>query len=288
MTRGPSSAPMHCATARRAVGRDVANPAVAGKWMPSPRRRGGACAPRPYVCRRGFSSGLPIGNAAFKHCVKSIGVALVAPPRGGGGLGNIFGLPRGQRATGKLRCERRIKLAAKTAQHIDQIANLLHAGGKAGSFGVFALLLLALPFGPLCFAARIALGKLVGGQAVAERFGRNANALGAIGADETLGAVLVADHDMVANAHAALRASASASGSASHCRRVCGGIVLGQGSVRQTEEADDASGGKGGFCVHDATITPRIESVNTFFKIFLGGYLQSKTGDQGYFGEAAA
>ena len=52
MTLAPSSAPTRCATRRRAVGRAVANPAGAGKWMPSPRHRGGACAPRPYACRR--------------------------------------------------------------------------------------------------------------------------------------------------------------------------------------------------------------------------------------------
>jgi hypothetical protein len=55
MTRAPFSAPTHCATARRAVGRAAANPAGAGKWMPSPRRRGGACAPRPCAFLRGFS-----------------------------------------------------------------------------------------------------------------------------------------------------------------------------------------------------------------------------------------
>jgi len=58
MTRAPSSAPTRCATRRRAVGQAAANPAGVGKWMPSPRRRGGACAPRPYVCRRGFSLAL--------------------------------------------------------------------------------------------------------------------------------------------------------------------------------------------------------------------------------------
>jgi hypothetical protein len=58
MTLAPSAAPMRCATSRRAVGQAAANPAGAGKWMPSPRRRGGACAPRPYVCRRGISLAL--------------------------------------------------------------------------------------------------------------------------------------------------------------------------------------------------------------------------------------
>ena len=52
MTRAPSFAPTRCATRRRAVGQAASNPAGAGKWMPSPRRRGGACAPRPCVCRR--------------------------------------------------------------------------------------------------------------------------------------------------------------------------------------------------------------------------------------------
>jgi hypothetical protein len=54
MTLAPSAAPTRCGTARRAVGQAAANPSGAGRWMPSPRRRGGACAPRPYVCRRGL------------------------------------------------------------------------------------------------------------------------------------------------------------------------------------------------------------------------------------------
>ncbi len=58
MTPALSSAPTRCATRRRAVGQASANPAGAGKWMRSPRRRGGACAPRPCVCRRGFSLAL--------------------------------------------------------------------------------------------------------------------------------------------------------------------------------------------------------------------------------------
>jgi hypothetical protein len=58
MTLAPSSAPTRYATARRAVGQACANPAGAAKWMPSPRRRGGACAPRPCVCRRGISLAL--------------------------------------------------------------------------------------------------------------------------------------------------------------------------------------------------------------------------------------
>jgi len=53
MTRALSSAPTRCETAPRAVGQAVASPSGAGKWMPSPRRRGGACAPRPCVCHRG-------------------------------------------------------------------------------------------------------------------------------------------------------------------------------------------------------------------------------------------
>jgi hypothetical protein len=53
MTRAPFSAPTRCATRRRAVGQAAANPAGAGKWMRSPRRRGGACAPRPCACLRG-------------------------------------------------------------------------------------------------------------------------------------------------------------------------------------------------------------------------------------------
>lgn len=56
MNLAPSYAPTRCATPRRAVGQAASNPAGAGKWMPSPRRRGGACAPRPSVFHRGFSS----------------------------------------------------------------------------------------------------------------------------------------------------------------------------------------------------------------------------------------
>jgi len=58
MTLAPSSAPTRYATARRAVGQACANPAGAAKWMPSRRRRGEACAPRPCVCRRAVSQGL--------------------------------------------------------------------------------------------------------------------------------------------------------------------------------------------------------------------------------------
>ena len=52
MNLAPSYAPTRCAIFRHAVGQAVSNPAGAGKWMPSPRHRGGACAPRPHVCRR--------------------------------------------------------------------------------------------------------------------------------------------------------------------------------------------------------------------------------------------
>ncbi len=65
MTRAPFSAPTRYATPRRAVGQASANPAGAGKWMRSPRRRGGACAPRHCVCLRGFSQGLS-GNDRIK------------------------------------------------------------------------------------------------------------------------------------------------------------------------------------------------------------------------------
>lgn len=52
MNLAPFYAPTRCASPRHAVGQVASNPAGAGKWMPSPRHRGGACALRPVVCRR--------------------------------------------------------------------------------------------------------------------------------------------------------------------------------------------------------------------------------------------
>jgi hypothetical protein len=74
MNLAPSYAPTRCAIPRHAVGQAVSNPAGAGKWMPSPRHRGGACAPRPYVCRRASRSAPP---AKFDCCAN----ALVAVAR---------------------------------------------------------------------------------------------------------------------------------------------------------------------------------------------------------------
>lgn len=70
MNLAPSYAPTRFATCRRVVGQDAANPAGAGKWMPSPQHRGGACALRPVVCRRGISSAL-LSNAPAEVVVSA-------------------------------------------------------------------------------------------------------------------------------------------------------------------------------------------------------------------------
>jgi hypothetical protein len=54
-TLSPFSVPTRYATRRRAVGQAAANPVGAGKWRRLQRHRGGACAPRPCACLRGFS-----------------------------------------------------------------------------------------------------------------------------------------------------------------------------------------------------------------------------------------
>lgn len=166
MTPAPSSAPTRSATRRRAVGQGVANPAGAGRWMPSPRRRGGACAPRPYVCRRvsfgskrdnlckfpaQVSAPVNLDNAIVLsfHCDNvAVGADLNAAPVKRSAQNN-FGVcllsPRMHLGGG---C-RRGKLGKKVGRHVVSDCLNIHCDGALGvdGFGEGHVVLFAQGFG---------------------------------------------------------------------------------------------------------------------------------------------
>ena len=170
--------------------------------------------------------GAALEAAAFNNGVPSLAIFLVAATGGRSRFCDEPGLIIRQRADLQLISKRRVKISSFIAQHIHKIADQLATSCDNRGARIFLILLDVLPCGDFLSALGITRSDLIASHAVLYSIDGHTHFDGAIGANKAHPASIVADHNVVQDASAAVRARTRTSRRGSHGGVVCVRVVL--------------------------------------------------------------